>query len=179
MPTSITELSDGPETLPNARDLTASRGSLRWRRAALALLAVIVLAGATGLLGVRSTTTTASAHGYTASFTHAAVARAGWDVPWRLRIRHPGGFDGPVTVAVTGRSFDIFETQRFWPEPSAETRGGEFVYLTFDPPPGDTLLIDYDAYVQPSAQVGRRTTITVIVDRVSQVSLHASTVLLP
>jgi hypothetical protein len=179
MPTSITELSDGPETLPSARDLTASRSSLRWRRAALALLAVIVLAGATGLLGVRSATTTATSNGYTASFTHATVARAGWDVPWRLRIRHAGGFAGPVMVAVTGRAFDVFETQRFWPEPSAETRGGQFVYLTFDPPPGETLLIDYDAYVQPSAQLGRSTTITVMVDRRPQVTVHASTFLVP
>lgn len=106
-------------------------------------------------------------------------------MPWSLRIRHPGGFDGPVSLSITADSMLIFETQRFWPEPSAETRDAERAYLTFDPPPGDELAIDYDAYVQPSAQRGVLTQITiltqitVITDGQPRVSLHARTLLLP
>jgi hypothetical protein len=28
------------------------------------------------------------------------------------------------------------------------------LYWTFDPPPGDELAVDFDAYIQPSSQIG-------------------------
>ena len=140
---------------------------------------VVVVAGAVGLLGVHSATASGGAAGYTASFTYARVARAGWDVPWRVRVDHPGGFDGPITLAVNADAFQIYETQRFWPEPSSETRGEHTIYLTFDPPPGDTLVVEYDAYIQPSAQRGRDTRLTVITGGHPRLRLHASTFLLP
>jgi hypothetical protein len=168
-----------PQTLPSARDHAAVRRAQRWRRVGILAMLVVVVAGAFGLLGVHSTVRTVTNDGYTAQLTYAAIARSGWDVPWTLRITHPGGFDGAVTVAVTADYFDIFESQRFWPEPSSETRGGEFVYLSFDQPPGDTLTIGYDAYIAPSSQLGRSATVTVLTDGQPRVSLRYQTFLLP
>src|SRR4051794_8440244 len=105
-----------PQTLPSVLDLGGARRAQRLRQLGILLLVLVVLAGATGLLGVHSTTTTASGDGYTASFTHARIARAGWDVPWSVRITHPGGFDGSVTLAINADYFRIYESQRFWPE---------------------------------------------------------------
>lgn len=169
----------GVETLRIARSLSGARKSQWLQRGGLIAMAVVVLAGAVGLLGVRQETTTATAGGYTVSFTYAGIARAGWDVPWRLEVTHPGGFDGPVTFAINADAFGIFESQRFFPEPSAETRDGERLYLTFDEPRGDTLVVDYDAYVQPSAQRGVQTRVTVLTEGMPRVSLQASTTLLP
>ena len=65
-------------------------------------------------------------------------------------MSHPGGFHGPITIAVTGRHFDLFETQRFYPTPAATTRDATNVYLTFTrPPTGDTFKVMYEAYIQP------------------------------
>ncbi len=167
------------ETLPVARGLAGARRAQRLRRAGLVAMAAVVAAGASGLLGVHQSTTTASADGYTASFTYDRVARAGWDVPWRLSVSRAGGFDGPVTVAITGDAYEIYESQRFWPEPSQETRDQDRIYLTFDEPPGDTLVVDYDACIQPTAQRGREMEFTILTDDTPRVSLRASTTLLP
>ena len=137
------------------------------RRVFLAALVAALVAGLLGFLGVH-TATTSSATGtgetdgdWSVSLTHASVARAGLDVPWQVTVRRVGGFDEPVTLAVTGDYLDVYETQGFAPEPSAATRDGQVLYLEFDPPPGDTLVVDYDAYIQPSSQVGAGGTVGV------------------
>ena len=175
----LTGFDTQPETLPAVYDLAGARRGQRLRSAGLAAMLLVVVAGTVGLLGVHSATTSGSGAGYTASFTYARVARAGWDVPWRVQVGHAGGFDGPVTLAVNADAFQIYETQRLWPEPSSETRGEHQVYLTFEPPPGDMLVVEYDAYIQPSAQRGRDTRITVITEGQPRLTLRASTFLLP
>ena len=86
----------------------------------------------------------------------------GLDVPWRVTIHHPGGFGKELTLAVTGDYFDVYEEQGFRPEPAETTRDGDTLFLTFTAPLGDTFVVDYDAYVQPSAQRGRDGSISVM-----------------
>jgi hypothetical protein len=54
-------------------------------------LAVVVGRGASGLFGVRSTTTSTSAGGYTLAVTHASIARLGL-VPWKVIVQRAGGY---------------------------------------------------------------------------------------
>lgn len=152
----------------------------RWiQRAGLALLALIVLAGAVGLLGVHTATTTAQADGYTLTVTYPRIARAGLDTQWQVRLQHPGGFGEHVTLEVSGDYFGIFETQGWFPGPSAETRDGQWYRMTFDPPDADTFVLDYDAYIQPSSQVGRSGQVRVLVDHTVVVSAGFDTWLVP
>jgi hypothetical protein len=130
-------------------------GALWARRATVTVLALAVAVALTGLLGVHTSTASASRAGYTMSLRYPAVARAGLDVEWQVTVSHPGGFGKELTLAVTGDYFDIFETQGFHPEPSDETRDGHALYLTFQAPPGDTFVVYYDAYIQPASQQGR------------------------
>jgi len=111
---------------------------------------------------VRSSEATASAGGWTLSVTYASVARAGLDVPWKVEVRREGGFTGPVTLAATADYFDIYEEQGLDPAPADETADGERLLWTFDPPPGDELAIDFDAYIQPSSQLGASGEVTVL-----------------
>ena len=133
-----------------------------WRRCFLTLLLLFVLAALAGLLGVHSTTARASEGAWTVSVTHAGIARAGLDVPFDVTVRRKGGFDSDVTLAVTSSYFDIFESQGVDPEPSDETADGSTLYMTFSKPPGDTLTVSFDVYIQPSAQIGRSGTLSVI-----------------
>jgi len=106
---------------------------------------------------------------------YAAVARAGLDVPWQVKVRRAGGFDGPVTLAVTADYFDIYEEQGLDPQPTAESSDGTYVYWTFDPPPvGDQLAVDFDAYIQPSSQLGSSGEVSVLVgnERVATTEFH-------
>lgn len=136
------------------------------RRAGLTLLLALVLLGAFGAFGVHSRTVSATGEdGYRLTVTYPQVARAGLDVPWRARVQHPGGVTKDVTLAISTDYFRMFETQGFYPDASDSTNDGTFVYLTFEkPPPGKDFLLDYDAYIQPSAQLGKSATVKLIID---------------
>jgi hypothetical protein len=145
----------------------------------MGVIALVVLVGATGFLGVHAGTRTASADGYTLSVVYPRVARAGLDVPWRATVHHAGGFDRDVTIAISSHYFDIFETQGFHPNPTDESATPDFYYLTFTKPPGDTLEVSYDAYIQPGAQLGRSAKTVVLIDNVEVVRVDYRTWLVP
>jgi hypothetical protein len=171
---------DDDSTLSPTRDLGTVQRAQHGRRAAILAMWVLVIAGAVGAFGVRSATVRASSDGFGASLYYAQVARAGWDVPWHLEITKEGGFDsGTVTVAVSRSFFDIYETQGFHPSPESETSDDQYVYLEFSAPPCDTLVVDYDAYIQPMAQLGRRSHLKVITDGQERVDLRWRTFLFP
>src|SRR5688500_548516 len=132
-------------TLRNVRSDAAVRRARNARRAGLVLLGLVVLAGLTGFLGVRTATVTGEADGYQLTVTHAQVTRAGIAVPFHVRVTQPGGFDGPLTLAISEDLLERFDFQNFYPNPSAETGTDDYVYYEFDPPPGDVFELNLDA----------------------------------
>lgn len=149
------------------------------RRAMLTAMALVVAADLFSLLGVHTSTVTASRDGYGLTLHYPSVARAGLDTPWQVTVTHPGGFGKQITLAVTGSYFNIFETQGFHPQPADETRDGQTLYLTFTAPPGDTFVVDFDAYIQPSSQQGRSATLAVVDGGTPAVSVDYHTRLMP
>jgi hypothetical protein len=149
------------------------------RRVFITLLVLVVVAGALGLLGGHTSTATASGDGYRLTLRYPAVERAGIDTFWELTVVHPGGFSGDVTIAVTGDYFDLFETQGFYPTPSATTRDGTYVYMTFTKPPGDTFVMMFDAYIQPYSVFGKAATVAVMDKGVAVASIDYHTWLIP
>jgi len=141
-------------TLENVRESARPRAVAVLRGGTTVLLIAVLACGVAGVFGVHSTTASARGGGYELSLRYAQTARAGMDVPWSLTVRRAGGFDEPIVIAVTTGYFEMFETQGWSPEPSAETQDGDRSYMTFDPPPADTLTVDFDAYIQPSSQQG-------------------------
>ena len=135
-------------------DAKGARRKLAFRRTVVVILCGVVLLGALGLLGVHSRTVRATANGYTLTVQYAQIARAGLDAPWRVLVHHPNGFSDDIELAVTAKYFELFESQGLDPEPSSETADGKYVYLTFDRPPGTDFRLSFDAYIQPSAQLG-------------------------
>ncbi|MBM9469003.1 hypothetical protein [Nakamurella leprariae] len=154
----------------------------RWLRrfGAVALLAIVV-AGATGWLGVRAGTVRATADGWTLELTYPRVARAGLDVPVSIRVTAPEPLaERPLTLTVDRAFLDLFETQGWNPEPSATTGDGDRVALEFDTAPeGDVFRADYDAYIQPSSQIGIDARVGLEVDDEEIVSVGFTTTLLP
>jgi hypothetical protein len=137
----------------------------QWGRGiGLGILLVVVVLGASGLLGVRSRTTTVAAKGYTMAVTYPQSARAGLDVPWRVRIHHEGGFPAQITLAVTTSYFHMFETQGWYPDADTVSNDGKYVYFAFNTHPGSTeFVVDYDAYIQPASQIGKSATVELII----------------
>lgn len=174
-----THADDGLSTLEGIETAGQGRVALWTKRAFLLALTLLVAAGLLGYLGVRTTTTDAEEDGWTVTVQHAEIARAGLDVPWQVTVHHPGGFGKEITLAVTGSYFDIFETQGFVPEPSDEMRDADTRFLTFTAPPGETFVLDYDAYIQPASQQGRSGTVSVLVDGERVAAVDFRTRLLP
>lgn len=149
------------------------------RRLGLLLLLMIVLVGATGGLGVHSRSTTTQGNGYTLEVRYPQAARSGLDVPWRVIVHKPGGFTAGVTIAVSTEYFRMFETQGFYPDADSSSNDGTFVYFNFDRPEGEDFVMDYDAYIQPSAQLGKSATVRLIVGGTVEASASIRTWLVP
>jgi hypothetical protein len=152
-------------TLPTDSGLGHARRD-RWFSLGIAVvLAVIVALALTGLLGVKSgTTSTRLADGTEVELHYAQVSRPGLATPWALTVHRPGGFDGPITVRSTSAYFDLFDENGLDPDPAASTQDGEMVIWEFDPPPGDTFRLSFDARIEPGVQWGRSATTEVELD---------------
>jgi hypothetical protein len=125
---------------------------------ALVLLMAVVGVDAVGgvhLLGVDSTTVRDRADGVELAVTYGRVSRPALATPFDIEVHQPGGFDGPVTLAVDQEYLRMWDENALYPQPSSETVDGPWLVWEFDPPGGDTLLVSYDARIEPAAQEGR------------------------
>ena len=153
---------DVPETTLVGIESVEPRKAVWGRRSVLAGLTVFVAVGLSGYLGVHTSSATTEQDGYRVSVRYAATARSGLDVPFEITVHRDGGFADSITLAITGDYFDIFESQGFIPDPSSAVRNDRTLYLTFDPPGGDTFVVSYDAYIQPASQQGRSGSVGVV-----------------
>lgn len=175
----------GPSTLQVDEGVPLAEGrhsAATWvRRGALTGLALVVAAGLTTYLGVHTGTASADHDQWGLSLSYPQVARPGLDVQWQATVTHSGGLGNQVTLAVSGDYFNIFETQGFHPEPAEETRDGQNLYLSFTAPPGDTFVVDFDTYVQPSSQSGSSATVSVVDPQTlaALTSVHVRTRVMP
>ena len=166
-------------TAPEEPNLLQSRRSRAARRVFMVLLFGFLAVGLTGRLGVHTRTASAEGGGYELSVSYGQVSRAGLATPWSIEIRHPGGFDGPVTVATTAQYLDLFDENGFDPQPSKSTATADQLIWEFDPPDGDTLAISLDGRVEPGAQWGRTGKTEVLVDGKPVVSVTYKTWVMP
>ena len=139
----------GLRTLEEPRDERAVRRARDHRRVGLGLVLLAVLAGLTGMLGIRSSTATARGGGSVLEVEHAQVTRAGIAVPLHVQVVHPGGFAGAVRLAISADLMERFDFQNFYPNPSKETSDGRFLTYEFDPPTGDRFTVNLDARTSP------------------------------
>jgi hypothetical protein len=108
-------------TAPEEPNLLHSRRARTLRRLFMTLLFAVLAVGATGGHGVHSRTTTVQGGGYQLTVTYGQITRPGLATPWSLEIRHPGGFDGPITVSTNTKYLDLFDENGFDPQPSKST----------------------------------------------------------
>lgn len=171
---------DADSTLQDVRPATQGNRSALGRRLATAAVAVFVLLGLVGVLGSRNAEASTTQGDWTVTVTYPQVARAGLDVPFQIEVTRAGGLDEQVDLVLDRGYFRIYESQRFFPEPAEESSDAQHLYLTFDAPPaGDTLKISYDAYIQPSSQIGHGGAVAVLVDDVPTATVAFRTTLLP
>jgi hypothetical protein len=126
--------------------------------------------------GVDTSMVRATGGGYELSVRYATVSRPALATPFEIDVTRAGGFDGPVTIAVDRAYLAMWDENGLVPGPSAETANGDWVEWEFDPPTGETLVVAYDARIEPGAQSGRDGAVAVVEDGavVVSVSFHTS-----
>jgi len=170
---------DRSSTLTDLR--TESSPAARWTtRIVIGLMVALLCAAGAGLLGVHTQRATATADGYTLTVTYAGIARAGLDVPLRVEVDSQRPWGKHVALSISREYFTIFETQGFFPDADSSTGNNQDVVFTFDPPAdGQPFVLDYDAYIQPSAQRGASARISVMDGETAVVSTDIRTFLFP
>lgn len=125
-------------------------------------LGVIDAVGWFNPYGVDSATRTASGGGYELAVLYPAVSRPALASPLQIDVTRLGGFDGPITIAITQDYLTLWDENGLVPAPAAETTRGPWVDWEFDPPAGDTLTVFYDARIEPAAQSGKSGAVAVV-----------------
>jgi hypothetical protein len=151
---------------PGGPALVARR---RWlyRVTAVALGAIVAgaLVDAAGILplyGVDSRTVAARANGFELEVRYAVVSRPAVATPFDIEVRRPGGFQGPIVVAVSSDYLSMWDENGLDPAPARETASPGELRWEFEPPPSDALAISFDARIEPAAQQGKRGTVAVL-----------------
>jgi hypothetical protein len=149
------------------------------RRVGLAVVFAVLALGAANLLGVRAATASASGGGFELSVTYASVSRPGLATPWTVRVRSPGGFDGPVVLATTSRYLALFDENGLDPDPSEATSTRDTTVWEFATPPGEELTVTFDGRLEPAFHTGRSGETSILVDGEPAVSVSYRTVVMP
>lgn len=167
-------------TLDGVRPVSEGPRSLLWRRVGFLVLLLVVLAGLFGFLGDRTGVVEGpAADGHRLRLEYAATSRPGMGVPFTIQLTRPEGLDPEVTLALTGDYLELYDTHGWYPEPTDQTRDGEWVYLTFATEGQPEMVISYDAYIQPNAVRPRSGQLAVVVDGRPVDPLSFRTVLFP
>ena len=122
------------------------------------VMAVAVLdgVGVVDAIGVDKSEVTDAYGGGELIVEHPTVTRPALATPFRVTVRQPGGFAGPIHLAVSRPWIEMWDENGFYPSPSAETADAEWVEYEFDPPDGTELVVFYDARLEPARQNGER-----------------------
>lgn len=141
--------------------------------------AVIDGVGLVDVMGVDSAWTRSSGAGYDLSVRYGTVSRPALATPFDIEVVRAGGFDEPVTVAVTSSYLGMWDENGLSPTPSAETSAGAWTLWEFDPPEGERLSVSFDARIEPSVQSGRSGAVAVFVDGAPVVRVEFHTRVMP
>jgi hypothetical protein len=134
------------------------------RRLFLGAVGLFVMLGLFNFFGSRTATASATANGYNLRVSFPAATRSSLPIKWEVVVTHPGGFSGPVRIAVPISYFNLFDFNNFYPLPDSTLNEGGLVIMAFPRPAGDRLDVLLDARTQAGLKAGQDTTTAVVDD---------------
>ena len=115
-------------------------------------------------------TASASGGGYQLEVRYPRVGRPGIGAPLQIQVEHKGGFDGPVSLAMSSDYLEILNIQSMSPEPSKVTSTDKDVIWEFDEPPGDILSLSIGAEFDTDEHIGPHDAVTSVLDNGNSVA---------
>jgi hypothetical protein len=138
-----------------------------------------ISAGLLGVFGSRTETVSAEAAGYELTVVYPRVTRPGLPVRWQYTLMREGGFDGPIRIATTFDYLHLLDTTNIEPDPASQSSTRDDIVWEFDPPPGDTLRVSFDAQAEVGLHESRPVSATVFIDGRAVVRAWFSTLVIP
>jgi hypothetical protein len=138
----------GIATLQEPRGTGGARRERRWRRIGLVVMALVVAAALSGVLGSRGGTAVVSEGPVTMTVEYAQITRPGVEAELQIHLRHDDGFTGPVTIAIDRDLFGRLDFNSWYPTAASETSNSSVVIYEFDPPAGQEFTVRLDAHAQ-------------------------------
>ncbi|MCA1691140.1 MAG: hypothetical protein LC733_02665 [Actinobacteria bacterium] len=151
------------------------------RRVFFVCLCALLVAAALGLLGSRTSETTASGGEYELVVRYPSITRPGLATQFEIEVTREGGFPGIVTLAISSSYLDIFDENGFDPDPLGATTDPERLVWSFEPPKdSDTMAFSFDARTEPGVQLKRAAgSVAVLEDNRPVVTARFKTLVLP
>jgi hypothetical protein len=150
------------------------------RRVVIAIVAVIVIVGAFGLLGVRKGHLSQTTGSIRVDVTYPRVARPGLAVPFRMSVT---GLDPATThvieVELSSGYADSFDFNNLTPDPESVARDREVITYEFLVEDSDELEMAFDTRVEPAVQSRRTADLSVTVDDRPVADLTFTTLIAP
>ena len=115
-------------------------------------LAVLDLLDVFDTYGVGAAEVRAAGDGVTLVVEYPSTTRPALASPFRIRVERDGGFDGPITIALSRPWIEIWDLNGVFPNPSSETGDDEWVEWEFDPPDGPVFEAFIDWRMEPAKQ---------------------------
>ncbi len=153
-----------------------------WRRISIVAMVVFVGLGVADFWGTRSTSVSATDHGYRMTVTLPAVSRAGLPVAWELSLSRLNGGELPPTIELVSDAayFALFDHHALTPTPTREWQTGSKVGWVFEVPPGAVeMTVSLDARTEPGVHRGRGGESAIVVDGVEVVAVGYETRVAP
>lgn len=164
------DLNPDPRRLRIARNL---------RRVGLGVLFALLAVGLAGVIDPSESRVSASNAGVRLTVSYPDRARAGLVSPLEIAVERPGGFRGPIEIAVGRDWLDLFDLGAIKPAPESETADPDQVLWSFEPPPGDRLEVSLDISLRPGSQRSQQARVALIENEASLVSVDFETVVVP
>ena len=143
-------------------------------------VAVLDGLGIVDVYGVNTDRVAATSGGFDLEVRYSTTSRPGLATPFEITVRRAGGFEEPIVLAVDSAYMSIWDENGLDPEPAASTSTATSLIWEFDPPPGETLMISFDARIEPAAQRGKPGRVAVLGGDGSEVvAVEFSTSVLP
>jgi hypothetical protein len=147
------------------KDALSEREARRFRnlrRVGIAFLALLVALGATGVLGQKSRSLSASGRGYTLTVLYPSVVRPGDDVRFEIEVSNPRGFGDSLSIGLAHHYFDIFDLNSLRPDPDSSSSNGSTLVYTWDSPKGTSFRFSLDMYAEYGEHLGLSGTTSVL-----------------
>lgn len=169
-------------TIPDEPPEHWNRWERRFHAVSIALVALIVLAAALGLLGVRTGTVASSGDGFVLEVMHTEMTRAGLATPWSAEVSTVDGSALPemVTVGMTTSYLASFDLNGLSPTPSSSFSTEEWTWWEFEVPPGESSLhVELDVRLEPAVQWARSGSAALEIDGQRPASVDFTTWVMP